>query len=199
MTDRARKAERGGQREKVVRATARLLRQRGYAATGLADIIDASGAPKGSLYHYFPGGKDEIAVEAMRFASDKVRTTLSELVAGQPSAAAALRAYAALLAGWMAESQFRDGCPIATTLLEIAAEKSKAAEAGRAAFESWSGVLGEALVLEGAAPARAASLARLALMSLEGALLFARVEGDTAPILAAAEEVAAMMERETAR
>lgn len=190
--------ERPGQREKIVRASAQLLRQRGYAATGLADIIATSGAPKGSLYHYFPGGKDDIAVEALRYASGKVQATLMELGAEQPSAAAMLRRYGVLVAGWMADSQFRDGCPIATTLLETAAEKSTTAEAGRLAFASWTGVLRDKLQSEGAAPARAESLARLAIMALEGALIFARVEGDAAPIIAATEDVAAIMERETA-
>ena len=121
MADQAVKAGRTGQRDKIIRATAQLLRQRGFAATGLADIIETSGAPKGSLYHYFPGGKDDIAVEALRYAGEKVRATLTELAGEQPSAAAVMRRYGAMVAGWLADSKFRDGCPIATTLLETAA------------------------------------------------------------------------------
>ncbi|HMN72726.1 MAG TPA: helix-turn-helix domain-containing protein [Rhodoblastus sp.] len=191
--------DRSSQRDKIVRATAQLLRQRGYAATGLSDIIETSGAPKGSLYHYFPGGKDNIALEALRYAGDKVQATLAELAGQEESAAAVLRRYGALVAGWMAESNFRDGCPIATTLLETAAEKSRTAEAGRSAFAGWTGVLREKLLQEGVARARAERLARLAVMALEGALVFARVEGDAAPIIAAMEEVADLMEREAAR
>ena len=199
MADEAKTTERSSQRDKIVRATAQLLRQRGYAATGLAEIIAASGAPKGSLYHYFPGGKDDIAVEALRYAGEKVQATLTELAADQPTAAAMLRRYGVLVAGWMAQSQFRDGCPIATTLLETAAEKSKTAQAGRAAFASWTEALRGKLVADGAAPAEAESLSRLAIMALEGALIFARVEGDAAPIIAATEDVATLMEREIAR
>ena len=199
MAAQSGKTERKSQREKVVRATAQLLRQHGYAATGLSDIIEASGAPKGSLYYYFPGGKDDIAVEALRYAGEKVQATLSDLARQEATTAGVLRRYAALVAGWMAESKFRDGCPIATTLLETAAEKSKTAEAGRSAFESWTGVLSEKLVQEGVARSRAETLARLAIMSLEGALIFARVEADATPIVSAMDEVAGMMEREAVR
>ena len=199
MTERSDKPEQRSQREKIVRATAQLLRQRGYAATGLSDIIETSGAPKGSLYHYFPGGKDDIVVEALRYAGEKVQATLSDLARQEKTAAGALRRYAVLVAGWMAESKFRDGCPIATTLLETAAEKSKTAEAGRSAFESWTGVLSEKLVQEGVARSRAETLARLAIMSLEGTLIFARVEADATPVISAMDEVAAMMEREAVR
>lgn len=197
MADQAVKAGRTGQRDKIIRATAQLLRQRGYAATGLADIIETSGAPKGSLYHYFPGGKDDIAVEALRYAGEKVQATLTELAGEQPSAAAVMRRYGAMVAGWMADSKFRDGCPIATTLLETAAEKSKAAEVGRAALESWTAVLSEKLRRDGATASSAERLARFAIMSLEGALIFARVEGDATAIAAAMEDVATLMERAT--
>lgn len=199
MAEQSVRREKSSQRDKIVRATAQLLRQRGYAATGLSDIIEASGAPKGSLYHYFPGGKDDIAVEALRYAGEKVQATLADLAGREPSAAAILRCYGELLAGWMADSNFRDGCPIATTLLETAAEKTRIAEAGRAAFARWTDVLRDKLVQDGASAARSESLARLAIMALEGALVFARVEGDAAPIAMAMNDVAAMMERETAR
>ncbi|MCC2111352.1 MAG: TetR/AcrR family transcriptional regulator, partial [Hyphomicrobiales bacterium] len=159
MATQSGKGERKSQRDRIVRATAQLLRQRGYAATGLSDIIETSGAPKGSLYHYFPGGKDDIAVEALRYAGEKVQATLSDLARQEQTAAEVLRRYGVLVAGWMAESKFRDGCPIATTLLETAAEKSGAAEAGRAAFESWTDVLRDKLVQEGVAQSRAETLA----------------------------------------
>lgn len=186
------------QRETIVSATATLLRRRGYAATGLAEIIAESGAPKGSLYHYFPGGKDQIAAEAVRYAGEKVAGTLTELDQGAASAADVIRAYGRLVAGWMAQSGFRDGCPITTTLLETAPDKASVTEAGRAAFSAWTAIIANRLVADGVAPERATHLARLALMTIEGALIFARVEADDAPLLAAADEVAALLEQATA-
>ena len=124
---------------------------------------------------------------------------IADLARQEATTAGVLRRYAALVAGWMAESKFRDGCPIATTLLETAAEKSRTAEAGRSAFESWTDVLREKLVQEGIVQSRAETLARLAIISLEGALIIARVEADATPVISAMDEVAAMMEREAVR
>ncbi len=187
------------QRDKIVRAAADLLRRRGYAATGLSDIIAASGAPKGSLYHYFPAGKDQIAAAALRYAGELLEKTLVDIAAKTDAAADILRVYAALLAGWMAQSGFRDGCPITTTVLETAPEKAEIAEAGRDAFARWRAPLERRLVEQGVAPTRALALAQFAIMSLEGALVLARVEASEAPILLAAEEAAALFEREAGR
>lgn len=189
-------AAKGGQREKIVRATAELLRRRGYAATGLADIIEASRAPKGSLYHYFPGGKDEIAVAALGYAGGVVGRTLSDLAATTSAPEGMLRAYGGLLAGWMAQSGFRDGCPISTTLLENGADNADVAEVARRAFADWFEILADRLRATGVEEARAGRLARLAIMALEGALIIARAERSDAPILLATEEMAALIERE---
>src|ERR1017187_8508667 len=90
----------------IVRAAATLCRRNGYAATGINEIVEVSGAPKGSLYHYFPGGKDEIAEAAVRFAGAGVVATLEKLEQEHATAAAMIAAYCTLLAGWMAKSGF---------------------------------------------------------------------------------------------
>src|SRR5450756_655642 len=84
----------------IVRAAATLFRRNGFAATGINEIIEVSGAPKGSLYHYFPGGKDQIAEAAVRFAGAGVVATLEKLAQEHATAAAMIRAYCRLLAGW---------------------------------------------------------------------------------------------------
>jgi TetR/AcrR family transcriptional repressor of lmrAB and yxaGH operons len=184
------------QRDKIVRAAAKLLRERGYAATGLADIIALSGSPKGSLYHYFPGGKDQIAIEALQYAGDLVFKTLSELVDGAPTPGEAVRRYGTLLAKWMRQSSFRDGCPITTTLLETAPEKSALADVGRNLFEAWASVFGARLERAGVDPVRAHELGIYGICALEGALMLARVQRSDAPILSAAREAAALFDRE---
>ena len=72
----------------IVRAAATLFRRNGYAATGINEIAEVSGAPKGSLYHYFPNGKDEIAEAAVRFAGAGVVATLEKLEQEHDTAAA---------------------------------------------------------------------------------------------------------------
>jgi TetR/AcrR family transcriptional regulator, lmrAB and yxaGH operons repressor len=181
----------------IVRAAAMLFRRNGFAATGINEIAEASGAPKGSLYHYFPGGKDQIAEAAVHFAGKGVVATLEKLEKQHASAASMIRAYCKLLAGWMAKSGFRDGCPIATTLLESAPQSIEMAAAGREAFAGWCGVIARALVRDGFGKVEARRLATLAVSSIEGALILARVEASAAPIEDVAKSLAAALQVKT--
>ena len=160
----------------IVRAAATLFRRNGYAATGINEIAEVAGAPKGSLYHYFPDGKDQIGEAAVRFAGRGVVATLEKLEQEHKSAAAMMQAYCRLLAGWMAKSGFRDGCPISTTLLESAPQSAAIAQAGREAFSAWSAVIARALVRDGFSKTEARRLSTLAVSAIEGALILARVE-----------------------
>lgn len=177
-------------REKIVRSAAELFRRRGYAATGTNDIVALSGAPKGSLYHYFPDGKTQIAEEAVAYAGARVTATLAGLMAETGDPGTALRDYGRMLVGWLEKSGWRDGCPIATTLLEIAPESDGVAAAGRAAFAAWAAIFGDALAARGVPESRARRLGRFAITALEGGLVQARAERAGEVILAAVDEVA---------
>jgi len=177
----------------IVRAAATLFRRNGYAATGINEIADLAGAPKGSLYHYFPDGKDAIGEAAVRFAGKGLVVTLEKLEAEHNSAASMLQAYCRLLAGWMAKSGFRDGCPISTTLLESAPQSERIAQAGREAFAAWSAVIARALIRDGLAKAEARRLSTLAISAIEGALILSRVEASAAPIEEVARSLGAIL------
>jgi TetR/AcrR family transcriptional regulator, lmrAB and yxaGH operons repressor len=182
-------------RENIVAAAATLRRRQGFAATGVNDIVRESGAPKGSLYHYFPAGKAQIGAAAVTYAGGRVTRTLLDLFASCETAEEMVRAYAAMLAGWMAKSQFRDGCPISTTLLETTPAEPGIAEAGRTAFAAWNDIWAAKLIRGGVTPARAKRLAAFTLATLQGALLVARVEGRAGPLEDAAEELARTFRR----
>lgn len=182
------------QRDAIVRAAATLFRRKGFAATGINEIVKVSGAPKGSLYHYFPNGKDEIAVAAVRFAGNGLVATLEKLEQEHKSAAALFQAYSQLLAGWMAKSGFRDGCPITTTLLESAPQSAGVAAAGREAFDGWCAVIARALVRDGFGKVEARQLATLTISALEGALILARIESSARPINDVARSLAKVLQ-----
>jgi TetR/AcrR family transcriptional repressor of lmrAB and yxaGH operons len=177
----------------IVRAAATLFRRNGYTATGINDIAALAGAPKGSLYHYFPDGKDQIGEAAVRFAGRGVVATLEKLEQEHASAAGMVQAYCRLLKGWMAKSGFRDGCPISTTLLESAPQSAAIAAAGREAFAAWQGVITRALLRDGFSKAEARRLSTLAVSAIEGALILARVESSGAPIEDVARSLAALL------
>jgi TetR/AcrR family transcriptional regulator, lmrAB and yxaGH operons repressor len=181
-------------RRPIVDAAVRLFRRQGYAGTGLNDIVDFSGAPKGSLYHYFPAGKASIAVAAVEEAGGRVAQTMAKLASETRSTADLLRAHARLLSGWMRNSGFRDGCPITTVLLELAPKDRAVAEAGRKAYAARIDVIKSKLIADGFPPVRAGRLAILCVATLQGALIQSRVERSGAAIETAADELAKMLE-----
>jgi TetR/AcrR family transcriptional regulator, lmrAB and yxaGH operons repressor len=178
------------QREAIVQTAVRLFRQQGFAATGLNQIVEDSGAPKGSLYHYFPAGKEAIGAAAVAQAGETVNATLLGLAQETRSPGELMRRFALLLAGWMHKSGFKDGCPIATTLLETAPESPSIRAAGEAAFDQWAAIFSKALEAEHVPPPRAHRLAWMAIAVIEGSLIQARVTVQQKPLLDAAEEVA---------
>ncbi|QDP21777.1 TetR/AcrR family transcriptional regulator [Bradyrhizobium cosmicum] len=186
-------------RQPIINAAVMLFRRQGFARTGLNDIVDVSGAPKGSLYHYFPDGKSSIAVAAVEEAGRRVAETVAKLAEDCSSAGDLLRAHARLLAGWMQGSGFRNGCPITTVLLELAPRERAVSEAGRKAYAARISILREKLIADGFARPRADSLAVLCTSALQGALIQARVERSRRPIEVTATELARLIEAETER
>jgi TetR/AcrR family transcriptional regulator, lmrAB and yxaGH operons repressor len=170
-------------RETLVRTAMRLFRRQGYASTGLQQIVAESGAPKGSLYHYFKGGKEALGESAIILAGGLVREMLEELAARHRDPAAFLRAYCKTMAGWMEESGFASGCPIATTLLETAPHSAVITAAGERAIDGWLEVVGGVFARAGLPPREARSRAQLVVAAMEGALILARVRRSTQPIL----------------
>lgn len=181
-------------RDAIVSTAVRLFRKQGFAATGLNQIVEESGAPKGSVYHYFPGGKEAIGAEAVVWAGQRFEQTLTELAQQTPGAGDLLRRYAAKLGGWMEKSGFRDGSPIATILLETTPASEVIRQAGDAALSGWAKVIQQALEAEHVPVPRAQRLAMTAFAVLDGALIQARVTMRQAPILEAAEEMALAFE-----
>lgn len=181
-------------RDAIVQSAADLFRRQGYAATGLNEIVKESGAPKGSLYHYFPAGKEAIGAAAVAFSGARVAGTLQGLAKRHSHASGIVKAYGGLLASWMEQSGFRAGCPITTTLLETAPQSEEIAAAGVEAFALWRGIFVAALQRDGVVKKRAEQLGRFALSALEGSLILARAECSKAPILVAAAEVARLFD-----
>ena len=185
-------ARQGEHRAAIVEAAVRLFRRRGYAATGINEITANSGAPKGSLYHYFPAGKAQIGAAAVTLAGEIVAATLCALAKEAGSAANLVCLYGVKLAGWMESSHFHDGCPIATVLLEAAPADEAIAAAGRNAFSAWSAALRDALVSDGVPVDRADRLARFAIAAIEGSLIQARVERSANVIRETTQELSQM-------
>jgi TetR/AcrR family transcriptional repressor of lmrAB and yxaGH operons len=181
-------------KDAIVDAAVRLFRRQGYSATGLAEIVELSGAPKGSLYHYFPHGKAAIAEAAVRRAGASVAATLAELNETAATAGALARGWTGALAGWMLESDFRSGSPVTTVLLEMAPVDPAVTRAGEEAFTAWREFVAARLMAQGVGADRAHRLARLAFAATDGALIQARVERSTTPLEVVGEELEAILD-----
>jgi TetR/AcrR family transcriptional repressor of lmrAB and yxaGH operons len=170
-------------KQNLVRTAMRLFRRQGYASTGLQQIVDQSGAPKGSLYHYFPGGKEALGEAAVVLAGGMMAEMLAGLAERHRDPKQFLKAYCRVMAGWMQESGFRSGCPVATTLLETAPQSPAITAAGRRAVDEWIRVVGGVLERAGAPRREAQRRAQLVIAAMEGALILARIRRSPQPIL----------------
>ena len=170
-------------KESLVRTAMRLFRRQGYASTGLQQIVAESGAPKGSLYHYFPSGKEALGEAAIVMAGGMIREMLSDLAARHRESKPFLRAYCKVMAGWMQESGFRSGCPVATTLLETAPQSPSITAAGRRAVDEWIEIVAGVLEKGGIERREARNRAQLIIAAMEGALILSRIRLSARPIL----------------
>lgn len=169
-------------KDSLVRTAMRLFRQQGYASTGLQQILSESGAPKGSLYHYFPDGKEALGLAAVQLAGELIGEMLSGLAERHRQPKAFVKAYCQVMAGWMEDSAFRSGCPIATTMLETAPHSPKMTEAGARVIDRWIEIIAPVFANDGSSPREARAKAQLLVATMEGALLLARIRQSTRPI-----------------
>lgn len=171
-------------REKVLETAERLFRTQGFAATGLAQILDESGAPKGSYYHHFPGGKAQMAEEALvAYAArgDALIAYAAERAHGDPSAF--VRTLASAFATEMERSDWTLGCMAQNLAGELAPGDAVWTERVGQVFARWSSSISAAFRTGGLDKRRADALATTLLASLEGARSLARVERSAKPFL----------------
>ena len=174
-------------RERMIRSAAVLFRERGVHGTSLSDVVAHSSAPRGSIYHWFPGGKAQLAEEATRYSGEFIAGGIAAAL-DEDDPVAAVRAFAALWREILRDSDFSAGCPIVSATLEGARAPGARAAAG-AAFAHWQELLAGAFAGRGVAPARARPLATLAVAAVEGAIVLSRAQRSSAPLERVADEL----------
>lgn len=167
---------------KTLAAAAKLFRQQGYHGTALQDVLAAGGSPRGSLYFHFPGGKEEIGEAALTLAGEAVRQAIAHATETSEGALVFLTRVARGMASDLEKSGFREGCPIATTALETAAQSDVLGAATRGAFQKWETEISRGLERFGMTSDDAGSTATTVLSLLEGALLLARTYRSLEPM-----------------
>ncbi|MGH7284427.1 MAG: TetR/AcrR family transcriptional regulator [Polyangiaceae bacterium] len=182
-------------RERFLRATARLVRERGVASTGMLDVVAASGAPKGSLYFHFPGGKEQLIAEALQQTGNETCTLMKMALDSSKTAKVGLENIFAFLGSELESSNFTVGCPMGTVAAEAPA-LPRVRDELRAIVSGWHAVIKSRLIAAGAKPARADDLAELFLSIVEGAIVVAKARRSKRSLEVARKEIARLLKTE---
>jgi TetR/AcrR family transcriptional repressor of lmrAB and yxaGH operons len=168
-------------RARMIAAAAELFRQRGYHATTFSDVVRDSGAPRGSTYFHFPGGKAELAREAIARAGDEIEEMVAQAARHAGDPASLVRALAQIFAGRLERSGYQSGCAIATMVLELAPRDQEFSAGFDRVFARWRAALITRFEPLGLAPGRAKVLADLTISAFEGALVLSRAARSIEP------------------
>jgi AcrR family transcriptional regulator len=183
-------------RERMILAAAKLFRTQGVTGAGMRAIVESANAPRGSLQHYFPGGKDQLVTEALHFAGDfagrRVTTLLERMDDPTPG-----KLYAALVGEWRdlyLRDGFAEGCPLAAGAVDTAASSASLRAAVSEGLDRWQRPLEAALRQLGVPRARAPHLATLMMVGLEGSLILARSREDAEVIDTVIDELRPLLD-----
>ncbi|MEV8395990.1 MULTISPECIES: TetR/AcrR family transcriptional regulator [unclassified Streptomyces] len=182
-----------GTRERVVRAASRLMQRQGYDGSGIKQIAQEANATLGSIYHFFPGGKQELAVAAIEHGDREFATILREVLAGEPDPARAVVACAEGLATGLRASDWVDGCPVTATALGTAGRAPDIQRAAALAFAHWRGLVTDALRRAGIPDEDAQDLGHTVISTLEGAEFAAQVSRSEEPLRTAGAHLARLI------
>lgn len=179
-----------GSRERMVAAAADIIRRRGLNAMSVRNLAKHADAPLGSTYHYFPGGKRQLASEAVRWADDLTSRVLAKELQAGPLPG--LRAFLTMWRKVLVDSDFRAGCPVLAVSVEDTPDHESAPrEAAAAAFRTWTSMLADSLRNHGANDRDAERTATTIVAAVEGTVAMCRAERSAAPL----DQVAAQLEQ----
>jgi AcrR family transcriptional regulator len=177
-------------RDRIIEASAELFRRHGYTGTGLKQISQESGAPLGSLYHFFPGGKEEMTAEALRWSGHRYQVLVEAVFDNAPDVLTGVRDGFAGAAEVLRQTDYADACPIETVALEVASTNEPLRQVTAEIFEAWIQSATVRMAAAGVAEATARRLGIGLIAALEGAFVLSRAMKSTEPMEAAAHAVA---------
>ncbi|MGZ4509888.1 MAG: TetR/AcrR family transcriptional regulator [Mycobacterium sp.] len=186
-------------RERMVISAALLIRERGAHATAISDVLEHSGAPRGSAYHYFPGGRTQLLCEAVDYAGEHVAAIIAEAENGPQLMDTLVDKYRRQLL----DSDFRAGCPVVAVSVEAGEDDGErmapVVERAASVFDRWTDLIAQRFIADGIPRERAGDLAVLATTALEGAIVLARVRRDLIPLDVAHRQLRDLLSAEATR
>jgi TetR/AcrR family transcriptional repressor of lmrAB and yxaGH operons len=179
-------------REDMLAAAVELFRARGYEGVGVAELLEKSGAPRGSLYFHFPGGKQQIGAEVVARVGAEVATRFRELNESGVDLDAFIVRVFKTTAKESKERCYEATCPMAAIATGFGANDVTLAAAVRAAFESWEAEIKAAALARGMSEANAATFASAMLTAMEGAFIISKAQRTSAPHINASRAMQAL-------
>jgi TetR/AcrR family transcriptional regulator, lmrAB and yxaGH operons repressor len=179
--------KRGSTRDKMLVSAAEVLRERGAAGVTIDEVLARSGAPRGSVYHHFPGGRNQILTEALHVAGESLTAAIEN--AADQGEMVLLRRFVESWEHTLRDSDFAAGCPVVAAATGSADDEPQlTADAGRI-FGDWRAALTRAFVADGFEPAVAGSLAITLIAAVEGAVVLCRSMRNVEPLRQVAEQI----------
>jgi AcrR family transcriptional regulator len=185
-------------RERIVQSSAELFRRQGFTGTGVKQIVTEASAPFGSIYHFFPGGKEQLGEEVIRYSGAIYGQLIGAFYEPGCDPVQATRNFFAAAAETLRETDYADACPIATVALEVSSTSEPMREACADVFESWIAAGMPRFTAAGLDEARARELVMAMICALEGAFVLARATRSTEALHVAGDLVAQRVARELA-
>lgn len=170
-----------------------LLRERGTRGTSIDAVLAHSGAPRGSVYHHFPGGRAELITAAVQQAGDYIGS-LFDAVAESGDVRTGLELFAQFWKQALVESDYRAGCPVVALTVDGRDEIPHSTATVGEIFQRWHRACVRLLERHGYEPARANRLATLAVSSVEGAIILCRAQRSAEPLDEVVTELLAFLE-----
>ena len=185
-------APRGQTRRRMVYSAIGLMQRRGAAAVTVDAVLADSGAPRGSVYHHFPGGRDEIVAAALQASGDVIGAMLTSPDHRGPTDL--LDVFVDFWTRQLVDSDFTAGCPVVGAAVSGPEVDPHLAELVADIFATWHRTLAGSLAQSGLDETRARTLAATTIAAVEGALLLSRAQRSTQPLHDVAGELTLLLE-----
>ena len=176
-------------KELLVQTTGQLLEKQGYHATALSEILEESGTPKGSLYHYFPGGKEQIAAEAIEHTGKTLAEHIRSELSRHTNPAIAVRELLLAIAERVESSDYCSGGPLTAVAIETVNASEPLNRACREAYQQMQESFSSRFVQAGIEPAKASRMAEFTLAAIEGASILSRTQKSGDPLRRVSDEL----------
>jgi AcrR family transcriptional regulator len=176
----------------MIVSAALLLREKGLTGTSFGDVIEHSGAPRGSIYHHFPDGKAQLVEEAVGWAGSYIAHSI-ESAPDSSDPVDAVREFTTAWRETLESTDFRAGCPVVAVAVEAHHDEPALAGAAAEAFSRWQSAFQARLVQSGIPRARARRLAATTVAAIEGAVVICRAQHDIQPLLDVSRELEEML------